>query len=126
MEFEPAPGYDMVEMDRAQFTELLSGPRETHLLAKFSADWCKNCPAVTARVEKWCREEKPPHIQCLFFDCDDSFDLFASLKQKKIAPAIPCLLFYRRENNNMYAPDEILVGGKELDAFLAKLARTPL
>lgn len=50
--------------------------------------------------------------QPVLIDVDDSIDVYAFLKAKKIVPHIPTLLCYVKGNDH-YTPDEVVFGANE-------------
>ena len=63
----------------------------------------------------------PSNVLCADVDVDESFDLFAFLKQKKMVKGIPAMLAYEKGNHS-YPPDESISGTdeKDLDDFFKR------
>ena len=86
-------------------------------MIKFGADWCVPCQKINDYVhEKFLA--LPNNVLCADVNVDDSFDLYAFLKQKKMVTGIPTILFYDKGATS-YPPDESVSGTdiEELNAF---------
>ena len=59
---------------------------------------------------------------CIEIDIDESTDIFAFLKQKKMVRGVPTLFLYRQGKDN-YIPDESVSGTNnvELDYFFSNI-----
>jgi thiol-disulfide isomerase/thioredoxin len=74
-------------------------------IVKFGAEWCAPCKRIEKEVlEKF--NEMPDNVQCAIIDIDNSLDVYAFLKKKKLFSGIPAILCYQKENDT-YIPDEI-------------------
>tara|TARA_B100001093_G_scaffold10410_1_gene9723 strand:+ start:3663 stop:4061 length:399 start_codon:yes stop_codon:yes gene_type:complete len=88
--------------DRDQFFEFLK--QNTGIMVfKFGADWCKPCQSIKDDVEQYFANT-PENVICFDLDIDDSFDLYAFLKSKKMVTGIPSILAYGKGNES-YASD---------------------
>tara|TARA_B100000035_G_scaffold312685_1_gene324715 strand:+ start:10427 stop:10789 length:363 start_codon:yes stop_codon:yes gene_type:complete len=90
------------------------------IVIKLGAEWCGPCKLIEKEVHDFF-ENAPSNVLCGDLDVDESFDLYAYLKQKKIVTAIPALLCYRKNNKN-FIPDDVLIGAdkKELESFFER------
>jgi hypothetical protein len=61
-------------------------------------------------VEKFFSEAPKEYVICCDIDVDESFDLYAFLKTKKMVNGIPAVLVYEKSNTS-YIPDFSYVGG---------------
>lgn len=95
--------------DRKQFIEMLEQNKSV-IIFKFGAEWCAPCQKIKKDVHTL-MEKMPEEIICFDVDVDDSFDLYAYLKSKKIVNGVPCILAYYAGNTS-FAPDEVVVGTK--------------
>lgn len=86
------------------------------IIVKFGADWCGPCKLIEADVHKYF-EAMPDTIQCAIIDVDQSFDLFAFMKSKKIVKGIPTILCYYKGNVH-YVPDDVVVGANKNELLL--------
>ena len=96
--------------------------KQKHLIVKFSAGWCGPCKKIyNYCVEKFNSMDKSMCV-CIEVDTDDSFDIFAFLKQKKMVQGIPTIFLYRIGKDN-YIPDESVSGTNidELDHFFKSI-----
>ena len=90
------------------------------LILKFSAVWCVPCQKIKDAVEERF-QSLPEHVQCVLVDVDESFEVYAYLKNKKMVAGIPAMLMYR-EGNHHYVPDDMVSGTQsdEIDRFFAR------
>lgn len=101
-------------LDRNQFLAILQNNRRK-VIFKFGAEWCGPCKRADPVIEDCCRY-LPSDIPVYMIDVDESFDLYAYLKSKKIVQSIPTLLCYER-GNATYVPNNCLVGADK-DAII--------
>lgn len=78
------------------------------VVIKFGADWCGPCKKITGLVDE-CFAIMPDSVQCVLIDVDQSFELYAFLKNKKMMQGIPAILCYDRGNLS-YIPSDSVVG----------------
>ena len=102
---------------RHDLTPLLE-KNEGLIMLKFGAEWCAPCKKIEDDVKKHF-DNMPNNVQCGIIDVDESFDLYAYLKNKKIVSTIPSILCYKKGNLS-FAPDHILMSSDkdELDKFI--------
>lgn len=94
-------------LSRQEFAAALKDNKGV-LILKLGADWCGPCKQVQQLVYEQmalCDES----ITNVIVDVDESFDLYAYLKTKKVVTGIPALLGYRAGNTH-FAPDEFVMG----------------
>ena len=98
--------------DRDEFLAILK-ENPGIMVFKFGADWCKPCQTIKDDVEQYFANT-PDNVLCFDLDIDDSFDLYAFLKSKKMVTGIPSILAYVKGNES-YASDFAysFSGGKE-------------
>ena len=80
------------ELSVETFKTLLT-KNNTTVLLKFGATWCMPCQ----KIKTYCNEQfvkLPENVLCFDLDIDDNFELFATLKQKKMVVGVPTLLGY--------------------------------
>ena len=82
------------------------------LIIKFGATWCAPCRKIEHDVHHY-MEIMPANATCVVADIDESTDLYAFLKSKKIVNGIPVILAYENGNLN-FVPDVIHVGSDKL------------
>jgi thioredoxin-like negative regulator of GroEL len=93
--------------DRAHFAELLQSNPGVFIV-KFGAEWCGPCKIIEEYVHK-CFSQMPNNVQCAIVDIDESFDIYAFLKSKRMVNGIPAILAYYKGNLN-YVPNLVIAG----------------
>tara|TARA_B110000967_G_scaffold209873_1_gene268228 strand:+ start:3121 stop:3489 length:369 start_codon:yes stop_codon:yes gene_type:complete len=90
------------------------------IILKFGAEWCGPCKRIEEDIDDYFNK-MPSTVQCGIIDVDNSFDLYACLKKKKIISTIPAILCYIK-GNDTFVPDEILMSSdkNELKTFINK------
>ena len=90
------------------------------VIVKLGATWCGPCKAIAHIVEAFFATS-PPNVICADIDVDDSIDLYAYLKQRKMVNGIPVMLMYKKGNVS-FAPDDSVTGADpaQLDAFFKR------
>lgn len=90
-------------------------------IIKFGAEWCGPCKRVDPLIYSYFAKIQGSQIQCAIIDIDESFEIYAFLKSKKMVNGVPVLLAYQK-GNVTYIPDEIVVGADEtqIHAFFQK------
>jgi len=90
------------------------------IIIKCSADWCSPCK----RIKPLCEtnfQNMPNNVIIFDLDVDQSLDLYATLKSKKMVRGVPCLLCYYGDikRDHWYIPDDSISGAntKEVQAF---------
>jgi thioredoxin-like negative regulator of GroEL len=105
--------------NRSEFINLLK-VNPGLVIIKLGASWCKPCHQIRPVVEAFFASS-PPNVVCCDIDVDESFDLYAYFKSKKMVNGIPAILCYKRGNLS-FAPDDSVVGSgpQELAAFFRR------
>jgi thiol-disulfide isomerase/thioredoxin len=87
------------------------------IILKFGAEWCGPCKKIEQQVYAGFNQ-MPMNVQPIIVDVDDSFELYAFLKSKKMVKSIPTLLCYEKGNVS-YVPDDVVVGANvdEINIF---------
>jgi thioredoxin 1 len=90
------------------------------VIVKLGATWCGPCKAIAQIVEAFFATS-PANVICADIDVDDSIDLYAYLKQRKMVNGIPVMLMYKKGNVS-FAPDDSVTGADpaQLDAFFKR------
>ena len=90
------------------------------MVVKLGAEWCGPCKLIEQEVHDFF-DKAPANMTTVNLDVDESFDIYANLKRKKIVTAIPALLCYKKNNKDII-PDEVLIGAnkEELQIFFNK------
>lgn len=87
------------------------------LIIKFGAEWCGPCKKVEGIIKEW--SSKMPHnVQTVIVDIDDSFEIYAYLKNKKMLRSIPAILMYKKGNDSYIFDDAVNTSNiDEIDDF---------
>ena len=83
------------------------------IIVKFGATWCRPCKRIKPLVDNYF-SKMPSNVLCCDIDVDESFDLFAYLKQKKMVKTVPAILCYKKGNIS-FAPNESVSSSNEAD-----------
>ena len=78
------------------------------IIIKLGATWCGPCKKIAHVVEAFFGSS-PPEVICADIDVDESFDLYAYFKSKRMVNGIPVMLCYRKGNTS-YIPDDSFTG----------------
>lgn len=91
------------------------------LIIKFGAEWCMPCKAIEGNVSAWFHHFSNQQIQCVMVDVDESFELYAFMKSKKMVKGIPAILMYKKGNNHYAFDDAVNTSDKrEVEAFFQR------
>tara|TARA_B100000900_G_scaffold415798_1_gene447252 strand:- start:3133 stop:3498 length:366 start_codon:yes stop_codon:yes gene_type:complete len=83
------------------------------IILKFTADWCAPCQGIKSLVEELVKE-LPDSIKFYEIDIDESLELYAKFKSKKMVNGIPAILGFKDgEKDYWYIPDLSVLGGKK-------------
>ena len=109
-----------VTADRATFLKHLA-ETPNHTVLKLTATWCGPCKQI-AEYTRQASLRLPANVDLIECDVDESFDLYASLKQKKMVNGITVFLFYKNGNTTLINDLSVTGAGiKELDAFFFRV-----
>ena len=112
-----------VTADRITFLKHLA-ETPNHTVLKLTATWCGPCKQI-AEYTRQASLRLPANVDLIECDVDESFDLYASLKQKKMVNGIPVVLFYKNGNTTLINDLSVTGAGiKELDAFFFRVVAT--
>jgi thiol-disulfide isomerase/thioredoxin len=102
--------------DRTHFAQLLQCNPGIFII-KFGAEWCGPCKTIEQDVINYFNQ-MPDSVQGAIIDVDESFDVYAFLKNKKMIGGIPAILAYYKGNLN-YIPNDSIMGSdkKQLKTF---------
>ena len=78
------------------------------VIVKLGATWCGPCKQIKPVVDAFFASS-PKNVICADIDVDESIDLYAFLKSKKMVNGIPVMLCYKRGNVS-FAPDDSVTG----------------
>lgn len=84
------------------------------IMIKFTAAWCRPCQNIKGLVEELVNT-LPDSIKFYEIDIDDSVELYAKFKSKKMVNGIPSILAFKGgEKEHWYIPDDsVLSSNKE-------------
>ena len=80
------------------------------IIIKFGATWCGPCKQIKHVVEGFFATS-PPTVICADLDIDESFDLYAYLKSKRMVNGIPAMVCYKKDNMT-FIPDDSVTGAE--------------
>lgn len=96
--------------NRQAFTQLQENNTGL-IIVKFGAEWCGPCGKIKEIVHNHFAKISLDVI-CCDIDIDESFDIYAYLKSKKMVSGIPCILCYEK-GNKTFIPDDSISGTNE-------------
>ena len=90
------------------------------VIVKLGATWCGPCKQIAPVVHGFFASS-PNDVVCADIDVDESFDLYAYFKSKKMVNGIPVMLCYKK-GNVTFIPDDSVTGAEPaaLDAFFKR------
>ena len=105
--------------NRKEFLKLLQ-VNPGLVIVKLGATWCGPCKQIAPVVHGFFASS-PNDVICADIDVDESFDLYAYFKSKKMVNGIPVILCYKK-GNTTFIPDDSVTGGEPgaLDAFFKR------
>ena len=92
---------------RHQFLDFLKS-NPGFVVVKLGAEWCGPCKKIHDEVNDFF-SRCPENVICCDIDVDDSFDLYAFLKTKKMVNGIPVIMVWKKGSIE-YIPDHSYVG----------------
>ncbi len=95
---------------RNEFLQLLQ-KNPGLIILKLGATWCGPCKMIKPMVDTFFATS-PANVICADIDVDESFDLYALFKNKRIVNGIPVVMVYKKGNTGIY-PDEIITGADQ-------------
>lgn len=107
-------------MNRNDYQNIITQPRDKNIIFYFGATWCKPCktvkPIVMSKIENL-----KNNIIFHDIDVDDNFDVYAYLKKNKVVTGIPTLLLYDQKTTTPIAPKFSCSGTNNLDLFFSNI-----
>ena len=89
-------------LTRQQYKNIIT-KKTKPLFVKFTADWCGPCKRIKPLVDNFLTPEVLDKISYLEIDIDNSIDVYAFMKSKKMLNGIPTLFVYTMDNTS-FAP----------------------
>ena len=100
---------------RDELKIFLDNTKKETIILKFTATWCGPCkqiaPLITNLNNHYTQQNKD--YDYIEIDIDESFDLYAFFKKKKMVNGVPALLSFRKNNNsgdNFWVPFQSTTG----------------
>ena len=91
---------------RIDFLALLNNHNPGLVIIKLGASWCGPCKKIKHVVDAFFLSS-PDNVICCDIDVDESFDMYAFLKSKKMVNGIPAILCYKRGNQSFIPTDSV-------------------
>jgi thioredoxin 1 len=90
------------------------------VILKMGAEWCGPCKKIKPVLDGFFASS-PDNVICCDIDIDESFDLYAYFKSKKMVNGVPVILLYKKGNTS-FVPDDSITGADpvELDKFFKR------
>lgn len=83
------------------------------IILKFTADWCGPCKGIKELVEDLVKQ-LPKSIKYYEINIDESLELYAKFKNKKMVNGIPAILAFKDGvKDYWYVPDFSVLGGNK-------------
>ena len=116
---------EIIMETRRDLVEYLKKNEYEHVILKFYADWCAPCKHIGPKVKQLVQETSDrfqnddKKFIFIEIDVDESFDLYAFLKSKKMVRGIPTMFLYSKsvyenvEENHLFIPQASVSGTNE-------------
>lgn len=89
-------------LSRQEFLDMIKNKTKP-LFVKFTADWCGPCKKIKPMVDEFLSTDILTKLQYLEIDIDESIDVYAFMKSRKMLNSIPTMLYYDMMTTD-YAP----------------------
>jgi len=112
---------EVVIATRDDLKYTLKSSSAEYTMLKFHADWCAPCKGIAPLVHDLVVEKTKDigsKFQYIEVNVDDSFDVYAFLKSKKMTKGIPTILVYKKSeysDSTFYIPFMGVTGAKKED-----------
>ena len=104
---------DDEELTRQDYTNIINNKTKP-LFVKFTATWCGPCKKIKPLVDNFLTTDTLNKLQYLEIDIDDSIDVYAFMKSKKMLNGVPTLLFYAMDNKSFVPTYSISTGNENI------------
>jgi len=98
-------------LSREGFLEMIL-KKDRPVFVKFTADWCGPCKRVKPIIDEFLTNEILEKLKYVEIDIDNSVDVYAFMKSRRMLNGIPTLLFYDMGTNS-FSPTYSTSTGKE-------------
>ena len=107
-------------LSRQEFLDMIKNKNKP-LFVKFTADWCGPCKKIKPMVDEFLSTDILTKLQYLEIDIDESIDVYAFMKSRKMVQGIPSILVWNKGNKD-YAPSAFITSAdiEDVDRFLSK------
>ena len=99
------------------------------IVLKLGATWCGPCKMIATQVHALMHSllRVRPDVVCYDVDVDECFELYATLKHKKMVNGIPAILCWYKGNVGI-VPDDVVVGAdaNQINLLFQRLAKRDL
>jgi len=93
------------------------------IVVKFGASWCAPCKRIKPVVDAFFGTS-PDEVVCCDIDVDESDDLFAFFKAKKMVSKIPTILCFAKGNHSFIPNDSVSgTAPEDLNAFFYRCGK---
>jgi thioredoxin 1 len=100
----------LTELSKEGFSNALLANKGVFIM-KFGAEWCGPCKKIDPVVYEY-MNRLPTGASGAVIDIDESFELYAFLKSKRVVNGVPVILCYKK-GNYTWVPDSVVVGADE-------------
>ena len=91
------------------------------IILQFTATWCSPCRRIAPRIDSWYKKLPKKKVQIFIVDIDESIDLYAFMKRKKMLAGVPGLLMYKKGNEHCICDESVNSSSPaEIDAFFER------
>jgi thioredoxin 1 len=105
----------MDSLTPAKLQEIQSALKTNEVvILKFSAVWCGPCKVIKPLCEEWKKNiMSTDRIYWIDIDIDESIELYAAFKSKRMINGVPTLFAFRgdKKREQWYIPDDSVSGG---------------
>lgn len=104
----------ITSLTQHELTLLQNQIHKSMIVIKFSAVWCGPCKKIQPIWDEWLKI-LPTNIIIAEIDIDESLELYASLKTKKMVNGVPTILAFYGDikRDHWFIPDDSVIGGNE-------------
>jgi thiol-disulfide isomerase/thioredoxin len=103
---------DHTTLTRNELADMVARNDRGIIVVKFGAVWCGPCKKIEPHVNV-AMAQMPPNVYCYLVDIDNSVDLYAFLKAKKVVSGVPSILAYY-PGSVLIAPEHRVVGADSI------------
>ena len=114
----------ITDIENTQAFGLILAKNPGIVILKLGATWCGPCKLIANQAHSLMDQivaRYPDRVECCDVDVDESFELYAFLKTKKMVSGIPAILCWKKDNMT-FIPDDSVVGANadEINKFFTR------